>query len=76
MFDITKEELDADDGGISEEHSKTGEEKKVPPPFSPPTYTTTFFFTLLMPGFPINDLPMSYISSSLTTSFPFTTSTM
>ena len=75
MFDITKEELDADDGGISEEHSKTGEEKKVPP-FSTPTYTTTFFFTLLMPGFPINDLPMSYISSSLTTSFPFTTSTM
>jgi len=32
VFDITKEELDADDGGISEEHSKTGEEKKVPPP--------------------------------------------
>ena len=31
MFDITREELDADDGGISEEHSKTGEEeKKVP----------------------------------------------
>ena len=50
--------------------------KRSPPPFSPPTYTTTFFFTLLMPGFPINDLPMSYISSSLTTSFPFTTSTM
>ena len=41
MFDITKEELDADDGGISEEHSKTGEEKKVPPLL--PSYIHYYF---------------------------------
>ena len=41
VFDITKEELDADDGGISEEHSKTGEEKKVPPLL--PSYIHYYF---------------------------------